>query len=289
MTAYASAAGQWEDSSWTWEMRGVNGRGLDLRLRAPDWLDGLEAHLRPLIQKQLVRGNVTATLKVNRHDEPAAVDSSAIENALERIVAVEALAAARGKVLAPCRATDVLAMQAQTATAQEADPALVDAITADFGMRVLPFFIEMRESEGRALHAVLTDQLCAIAALLARAKDEAGSRRDRVIHQIREAHDRITATTGTIDPDRLAQKLAIIAMKNDVTEELDRLRAHVEAARELLGSNGPIGRKLDFLMQEFNREANTLASKSQDTALTSIALDLKTSIERMREQVQNLE
>lgn len=147
----------------------------------------------------------------------------------------------------------------------------------------------MREAEGRALHALLSDQLDSIAALVARAENEAGDRRDRVARQLREAHDRITASTGTIDPDRLAQELAVIGMKTDVTEELDRLGAHVDAARGLIGGDAPVGRKLDFLIQEFNREANTLASKSQDTTLTSTALDLKTIIERMREQVQNVE
>lgn len=289
MTAYASAAGRREDCGWVWEMRGVNGRGLNMRLRAPDGLDGLEARLRPLIQARLARGNVTITLKVERAAGPAAFDSTAIESALDRIVAIEAIAAARGKVLAPCRATDILAMQAQTGAAKDADPVLIDAIAADLEVRVLPSFIAMREAEGRALHAVLSDQLDMIAALVARAEGEAGDRRGRMARQIRETHDRITATTGTIDPDRLAQELTVIGMKTDVTEELDRLRAHVDAARGLLGGDAPVGRKLDFLMQEFNREANTLASKSQDTALTSTALDLKTVIERMREQVQNVE
>ena len=289
MTAYASVAGRREDCGWTWEMRGVNGRGLDLRLRAPDWIEGLEARVRSLIQDRLARGNVTVTLRVERDAGSGPFDSAAIESALDRIAAIEAIAAARGKVLAPCRATDILAMQAQAGAAKEADPALMAAIVVDLETRLLPSFVEMREAEGRALHAVLNEQLDATGALVARAAGEAEGRRERVVRQMREAHDRITATSDMIDPDRLTQELAVIGMKTDVTEELDRLHAHVDAARGLLDADAPVGRKLDFLMQEFNREANTLASKSQDTALTSTALDLKTVIERMREQVQNVE
>lgn len=288
MTAYASVAGRREDCGWTWEMRGVNGRGLDLRLRAPDWTEGLEARARLVIQNRVARGNVTAVLKVERDARSAAFDAASIESVLDRIVAVEAIAAARGKVLAPCRATDILAGQAQPGAAS-AEPALLDAIVADLENRVLPSFVEMRETEGRALQSVLSDQLDTIAALTARAADEAGDRRERVARQIREAHERITENSDAINPDRLTQELAVIGMKTDVTEEIDRLRAHVDAARKLLAADAPVGRKLDFLMQEFNREANTLASKSQDTALTSTALDLKTVIERMREQVQNVE
>ena len=147
----------------------------------------------------------------------------------------------------------------------------------------------MRAAEGAALHAVITAQLDRIAALAADAATEAQARRDAASTTLRDALTRVLANAEGVDETRLAQELALIAVKNDVTEELDRLTAHVDAARLLLAESALVGRKFDFLMQEFMREANTLCSKSQALALTRIGLDLKTVIDQMREQVQNVE
>jgi len=147
----------------------------------------------------------------------------------------------------------------------------------------------MREGEGAALAAVLAAQVDEIEALVAQAEAQLPARAEQTRAALRRALDRITAEGAPLDEDRLAQELALVAVKADVTEELDRLRAHVQAARDLLGQGGAVGRKLDFLAQEFNREANTLCSKAQDKTVTRIGLDLKAVIDQMREQTQNVE
>ncbi|HDR29098.1 endoribonuclease YicC domain-containing protein, partial [Rhodovulum sp.] len=162
------------------------------------------------------------------------------------------------------------------------------ALLADLD-RLIDDFTAMRAAEGAALEALLRDQLAQIADLVKDAARAAEARREHMAESLRANLARVLDNSEGADPDRVAQELAMIAVKSDVREELDRLSAHVEAARALLDADGPIGRKLDFLMQEFNREANTLCSKSQSTPLTRIGLDLKHVIDQMREQVQNVE
>ena len=192
--------------------------------------------------------------------------------------------------LAPAHAADVLAVRGVLDTsAVEIDTApLRAAILADLPP-LLADFAAMRAAEGAALHAVIAGQLDTLARLTAEAATEASARRAAASTTLREALARVLANAEGVDEVRLAQELALIAVKNDVTEELDRLTAHIAAARALLADTAPVGRKFDFLMQEFMREANTLCSKAQSLALTRIGLDLKTVIDQMREQVQNVE
>jgi uncharacterized protein (TIGR00255 family) len=154
---------------------------------------------------------------------------------------------------------------------------------------LLDAFAAARSAEGAALAGILSAQIDLIAALTADAAAEAALRREAMGQSLRDAVTRVLANAAAVDETRLAQELALIAVKADVTEEIDRLTAHVEAARALLADAGPVGRRFDFLTQEFNREANTLCSKAQSIALTRIGLDLKTVIDQMREQVQNVE
>jgi uncharacterized protein (TIGR00255 family) len=175
-----------------------------------------------------------------------------------------------------------------TASADHDTTALRDAILADFEAP-LADFLAMRAAEGAALATILCDQLDQIAALTEQAARAAEARRADMAGVLRAQLARVMDNADGADPSRIAQELALIAVKSDVTEEIDRLRAHVAAARALLAETAPIGRKLDFLSQEFNREANTLCSKAQNTALTAIGLDLKSVIDQMREQVQNVE
>jgi uncharacterized protein (TIGR00255 family) len=195
-----------------------------------------------------------------------------------------------GVTLGQATAADVLVVRGvlDTTTAEIDTGPLRAEILADLPA-VLAEFGAMRAAEGAALHAVISDQLEQIAKLTALASTEAAARRDTAAQSLREALARVLAHAEGVDETRLAQELAMIAVKNDVQEELDRLAAHVGAARALLTDAGQIGRKFDFLMQEFMREANTLCSKAQSLALTRIGLDLKTVIDQMREQVQNVE
>lgn len=294
MTGFAARRGAGMGYSWAWDLRSVNGKGLDLRLRVPDWIDGLEAALRAELQKAISRGNISLTLKVTQEegrDEAAfRLNEAALGAALAALGRVETAAMAAQVTLRQPTAADVLTLRGVIdATAQETDTTpLRKALLADFPA-LLADFHAMRGSEGRALATVLTAQLDRIASLTAEAQTETAVRAAGQADTLREAVARLLAATDAVDPARLAQELALLAVKTDVTEELDRLTAHVAAARAHLAEGQPAGRKLDFLMQEFMREANTLCSKAQSLSLTRIGLDLKTVIDQMREQVQNVE
>ncbi len=295
MTGFAARKGQGAGHSWAWDIRSVNGKGLDLRLRVPDWIDGLELALRGELSKALQRGSVSLSLKVARDGmgegaEALRVNAPALTAALQALIEIEAAALTAGIPLAPATAVEVLAIRGVLdSSSAEIDPVpLRQAILADLPALIAEFQA-MRAAEGAALKAVITGQLDQIAAHVGEAAVEAAARREQSALTLREAMARVLANAEGVDENRLAQELALIAVKNDVQEELDRLTAHVAAARRLLSEGGPVGRKFDFLMQEFMREANTLCSKAQALSLTRIGLDLKTVIDQMREQVQNVE
>lgn len=294
MTGFATRRGSGSGFAWVWDLRGVNGKGLDLRLRVPDWIDGLEPALRAELQKAVPRGNVSLTLKVTQDDGAGdaafRLNEAALAGALAALARVEAAAMAQGVTLGQATAADVLTLRGVIdTTGQEVDTApLRAALMADF-TGLLADFNAMRAGEGQALAGVLTSQLDRIAGLTADAGIETAARSLTQAETLRENLARVLAGTDAVDPSRLAQELALLAVKTDVTEELDRLTAHVTAARALVADPAPVGRKFDFLMQEFMREANTLCSKAQSLTLTRIGLDLKTVIDQMREQVQNVE
>lgn len=286
MTAFASAEGAAEGLSWSWDLRSVNGRGLDLRLRLPDGLAALEQPLRGALQKALSRGNVTLGLRLTRAAASGSrLSPDALAAALEMIAEVEAQA---NGALTHSTAVDVLGMRGVMDGADAVALPSVDALVAEAG-GLIAAFVDMRRSEGSALAEVMKGQLDRIAALTDAAKDAAIARTEGQGTRLRAQVAALLEETDVVDEARLAQELATLAVKGDVMEEIDRLRAHVAAAQELIAGGGPVGRKLDFLMQEFNREANTLCAKSADTALTAIGLDLKLTIDQMREQVQNVE
>ncbi len=270
----------------------MNGRGLDLRLRVPDFITGLEAELRSALGKALGRGVVNLTLRINRENNAAgdAIDEAALHQAVEAMRSAEAAARAAGLQITPVSAAEILAQKGVLKPISEDDGIgpLKARLREDFEA-LLSEFLASRAREGAALCGIISDQLEVISNLTDQAGNVARSRRDQQADQLRHNLARVLENADAVDEARVAQELAILVVKADVTEELDRLSAHVVAARELLQATDPVGRKLDFLMQEFMREANTLCSKSQNSDLTAIGLDLKTVIDQMREQVQNLE
>lgn len=292
MTGFASRSGQGLGRSWVWELRGVNGKGLDLRLRMPDGIDGLEAGVRARCVALLKRGNLQISLKLaaEEGDTGLRLDETQLASVLAAMHRIEADAMAQGLSLAPSTAAEIVGLRGVLTTeVPEADPvALSAALLADFD-GALADFVAMRGAEGAALSTILTGQLQDIAALVDEAAAAVADRQPQQADRLREQLRRVTQNVDGVDEARIAQELAVIAVKSDITEEIDRLRAHIAAARDLLAAEGAVGRKFDFLMQEFNREANTLCSKSGDTRLTQAGLALKTVIDQMREQVQNVE
>ncbi|MEP3741153.1 MAG: YicC/YloC family endoribonuclease [Sulfitobacter pontiacus] len=292
MTGFASASGALEGWSWSWELRAVNGKGLDLRLRVPDWVEGLEVALRKQVTAEVARGNITCNLRIAsaENDGTLQVNTAQVDTLLAALHEIEARAMDAGVSLAPSRASDILTMRGvleQSDQAQDID-ALREVLLAEFPA-VLEDFNAMRRQEGAALADVMQDQLNEVETLAAKAAALADARKEDAAANLRRNLARVMDNSEGADADRVAQELALIAVKADVTEEIDRLAAHIAAARALIGQGGPVGRKLDFLMQEFNREANTLCAKAQSTELTTVGLALKAVIDQMREQVQNVE
>jgi uncharacterized protein (TIGR00255 family) len=295
MTGFAARKGQGAGHSWTWEIRSVNGKGLDLRLRVPDWIDGLEAGIRRDLGQVVQRGNISVSLKVV-HDagseagEALRLNPVALKSVLKALLLVEEEAMAQGITLRQATSADILLVRSVLdMSSGDIDTGPLCAAILDDLPAVLTDFNGMRGAEGAALQGIIAAQLDHITALTAEAQTEAEGRRDAAAINLRDALARIIANADGLDQNRIAQELALIAVKTDVTEELDRLGAHIAAARALLAEKGQVGRKFDFLTQEFMREANTLCSKSQSKTLTRVGLDLKTTIDQMREQVQNVE
>jgi len=291
MTGYAGLSGQAEGVSWDWDVRSVNSRGLDVRMRLADGFEALEPKLRAALAGAITRGSVSVALKLGQRSYAldVSLNVAGLAAAIKMLDEAHKSAKAKGVKLRKTSAAELLQMRGVVeqgaglaisetvlAAAEAQIALLVDALTA------------MRRAEGAALNKVLLGQVETIADLTAKARISAEARAANA-GDLLAARVSALLATGAAEPDRLAQELALLAVKTDITEEIDRLNAHVAAARDLIAAGGPVGRKLDFLMQEFNREANTLCSKAQSTALTSIGLEMKLVIDQMREQVQNLE
>ncbi|WP_439143139.1 YicC/YloC family endoribonuclease [Planktotalea sp.] len=292
MTGFAARAGQAEGFTWSWELRSVNGKGFDLRFRMPDWLGVLEADLRKQVSAIVARGSVSLNLRITRDagDNAVEINPDALARVLDAIAQIEDQAGSKGVNLTPASASDVMNFRGVMDAPQnrDASAALLSALRADIAP-LLESFDAMRATEGASLHGVLTRQLDEIASLTDQAQGLLADRADDMQNNFKAAIARVMNNRADLDEFRIAQEIAVLAVKSDVTEEIDRLHAHVSAARDLLASGIPVGRKLDFLCQEFNREANTLCSKAQNAKLTEIGLALKVLIDQMREQVQNVE
>jgi len=290
MTGFARGHGVAGSYAWAWELKSVNAKGFDLKLRLPPGWDAIEPAVRAKAAEPLARGSVFANLTVNR--EGAAPVVRVNEPVLNAVLT--ALGRLSGKVeAAPPSLDGILSLkgviEVSEAEESEDERAIAEvAIVEGFG-DALNGLADMRRTEGQALGRILTERLSEIGALAARAEATPGRKPEAIKARLAEQVAALLETSQRLDPDRLHQEAVLLASKIDIREELDRLVAHVAQAKKLIGSGGPIGRKLDFLAQELNRESNTLCSKANDLELTNIGLELKAVVEQFREQVQNLE
>jgi uncharacterized protein (TIGR00255 family) len=290
MTGFAEAHGGRDLLRWRWEAKSVNGRGLDLRLRTPPGFDGLEPAARVLANERFRRGSVQATLTFEPQDGARGlrVDPVALAAAVKIAKEIEIDAG-----LAPARVDGLLALkgvvvQDETLPLDAEARAQRDAGLLETLANTFDLLARARAAEGTKLMAVLKAQIAEVARLTEAAANLAATQpqaiRDKLVQQLNE----LTSASNYSD-DRLSLEVALLAVRADIREELDRLHAHVGEAQSLLASSEPVGRKLDFLAQEFNREANTLCSKSSDIQLTRVGLGLKATIDQFREQAQNVE
>jgi uncharacterized protein (TIGR00255 family) len=290
MTGFARGHGVCGSYAWAWEIKSVNGKGLDLRLRLPAGWEAIETVLRARAAETLARGSIQAGLSIERTGAAVAVR---VNTAVLEAVLDAARQLARRIEASPPTLDGLLGLKG---VLEVSDPEENEgerrgaeaAVTTGFA-EVIAALAEMRRHEGESLARVLAARLHEIAALTERAERAPSRRPEAIRARLAEQVATLLAQSDLFDPDRLHQEAILIATKADVREELDRLAAHVAQALSLIGQGGPIGRRLDFLAQELNREANTLCAKANDVELTNIGLELKAAVEQFREQVQNVE
>lgn len=291
MTGFARVEGTHADASWHWEVRSVNGRGLDLRLRLPPGYEHLEPRVRETVNRHVSRGSVSITLATQR----SACGTEIRLN--EQVLAQVMVAAERVRTLtdaAPPRVDGLITIKGVLDIIEPEESS--DQLTARAETMLqsleaaLAALIAARASEGARLATVLDAHLAEIDRLVGTVRTAPARTPDAIAARLKEQVRRLLdAGNGSFDAARLHQEAVLLATRADVEEELQRLTSHIGAARELLASTAAVGRKLDFLAQEFNREANTLCSKSNDLDITRAGLALKTVIDQLREQVQNIE
>lgn len=290
MTGFARAEGHLDGLAWTWEVKSVNNKGLDLRCRLAPGFDVLEGIVRNRAAATLKRGSVSVNLTVTRavREVRYAVNRTALAQ-----IAKLARDVAREVDAAPPRLDGLLALRGILEPVEEEEDEAVRgareaAMAASFEV-ALASLASIRAEEGARLADILNAQLAELRDLRRQAAATAAMQpaalRERLSNQIAALLD----GTGALSEERLVQEVALLVAKADVREELDRFGAHLEACAELVASGGPVGRRLDFLCQELNREANTLCSKSSDIGLTNVGLSMKAVVEQFREQVQNVE
>jgi uncharacterized protein (TIGR00255 family) len=289
MTGFSRTNGQDDAASWVWELRSVNAKGLDLRLRLPPRADQIEAEARRMLGAVIIRGTIHASLDLTLHGASADVR---INEPLARRLLAQAGALARAEGLPAPGVEAVLAVRGVIEAPDEAELLTEDiakAVNASLEDAIVAL-VSARRAEGDAVKRILSAKVKDMAAKVAAADALPSRGVDAVRERLRRQVDELLgAAGGGLDPQRLHQEAVLIAVKADIREELDRLKAHVQQARELLARGGAVGRRLDFLAQELSREVNTLCAKSNDVALTELGLDLKGLVEQFREQVQNVE
>ncbi len=290
MTGFARTSGAVGEFLWTWELKSVNGRSLDVRCRVPQGFEALDGIVRQTAAELLKRGNLTVNLNV---DEAAARGRLSVNRgALDQIMSL--IAEMQGKVAgSPPSIDGILGLKGVLEL--ETPPVSEEVLTqrqqaVEIGLRqAMTELGAMRRVEGTRLAGIVLAHLDEVERLRVAAAASAGAQPANIRLRLEDQLKQLMPEGIPVDPDRLIQELAIIAGRADVREEIDRLAAHVEAARDLIKKGGAVGRKLDFLCQEFNREANTLCSKAADLALTNLGIELKAAIEQLREQIQNIE
>jgi uncharacterized protein (TIGR00255 family) len=290
MTGFGRATDRNADTVVSWELRSVNGKSLDIRLRLPPGLERIEPAVRQAVQRRFARGNVQATLTLER---TGAAVQPVVNEALLLEVARLAQRLHREEGVAPATADGLLALRGVMDTPGSAEDEEAQAALDRHVLAVLEKALDelaaARAAEGRTLQTILLAHLDMIEALARRAEADPSREPTNIRARLAEQVKLLLDAAQGLDEDRLHMEAAILAAKADIREEIDRLLAHVASGRTLLAAAGPVGRKLDFLAQEFNREANTLCAKSNAASVTAVGLELKAIVDQFREQVQNLE
>ena len=294
MTGYASGSVQAKSISLDFEIKSVNSKSLDLKIFLPEFLSVFETELRQVILKKISRGSVFFKIKLNQQTEQSnhyILNDKVLQNVFEKIENIERICDEKNIPLEPPKALDFLTVKGVWEENKNSSTFGDDLkkIVFDTTGELVVSLLQTRKKEGQGLHSVLSEKLSSLTELSKAAEKILPARSNHLKKNFRSSIDRIASDYSQIDENKVEQEIAIIAIKQDITEELDRLKVHIVIMQNLLSSSGIVGKKLDFLSQELNREVNTICSKSQYSDLTKIGIEMKTLVDQFREQIQNVE
>jgi len=294
MTGYASGSAQVGSVLLDLEIKSVNSKSLDLKIYLPEYLSSLENELRQVASGKIFRGSVVLKIKVSQHSELSNeyfLNDQVLNTVFEKIQNIEKICKEKNIPLEPLKASDFLAIKGVWEEDKNASTFIDDikSVILDKANELIESLLEARKKEGQGLLTILADKLASILALHKAAEEILPERSKHLEKNFKSLIDKIMSEHSQLDENKIEHEIAIIAIKQDITEELDRLKVHILSMQDLLNSTGAIGKKLDFLSQELNREVNTICSKSQYSALTKIGIEMKTLVDQFREQVQNVE
>lgn len=294
MTGYASGSVQANSVLLDFEIKSVNSKSLDLKIFLPEYLSVFENELRQIVLKKISRGSVFLKIKLNQkteHQNNYVLNDKVLQNVFEKIENIERICDEKNIPLEPLKALDFLAVKGVWEENKNSSTNVDDIkkIVLDKIEELVVSLLQTRKKEGQGLHSILSEKLSSLIELRKAAEKTLPARSNHLKKNFKSTIDGIISETSKIDENKVEQEIAIIAIKQDITEELDRLKVHIESMQDLLSSSGVVGKKLDFLSQELNREVNTICSKSQYSDLTKLGIEMKTVVDQFREQIQNVE
>ena len=294
MTGYASGSVQANNILLDLEIKSVNSKSLDLKIFLPEYLSVFENELRQIVLKKISRGSVFLKIKLNQqteHQNNYILNDKVLLNVFEKIENIERICDEKNIPLEPLKALDFLAIKGVWEENKNFSTNVDDIkkIVLDKIEELVVSLLQTRKKEGQGLHSILSEKLSSLTELRKAAEEILPARSNHLKKNFKSTIDGIISETSKLDENKIEQEIAIIAIKQDITEELDRLKVHIESMQDLLSSSGIVGKKLDFLSQELNREVNTICSKSQYSDLTKVGIEMKTVVDQFREQIQNVE
>ena len=294
MTGYASESVQANNILLDLEIKSVNSKSLDLKIFLPEYLSIFENELRQIVLKKISRGSVFLKIKLNQqteHQNNYILNDKVLQNIFEKIENIERICDEKNIPLEPLKALDFLAIKGVWEENKNFSTNVDDIkkIVLDKIEELVVSLLQTRKKEGQGLHSILSEKLSSLTELRKAAEEILPARSNHLKKNFKSTIDGIISETSKLDENKIEQEIAIIAIKQDITEELDRLKVHIESMQDLLSSSGIVGKKLDFLSQELNREVNTICSKSQYSDLTKVGIEMKTVVDQFREQIQNVE
>lgn len=294
MTGFASGSTQVGSISLDFEIKSVNAKSIDLKIYLPEFISSLENELRQIVLEKISRGSVFLKIKPSQYSDLLSdyiFNDQVLNTVFEKIENIEEICAKKNIPLEPLKASDFFAVKGVWEENKNISTGANDnkSIIFDKTSELVENLIQARKKEGQGLHQILSEKLSSIMELHKDAEKILPERSKYLKKNFTSAVDKVISENSQIDENKIEQEIAIIAIKQDISEELDRLKVHILSMQDLLNSSGVVGKKLDFLSQELNREVNTICSKSQFSDLTKVGIEMKTLIDQFREQVQNVE